>query len=35
MMAVKARIFQPMVTVWLEDLVPANHFTAIWSAHWT
>jgi hypothetical protein len=26
MMAVKARIFQPMVTVWLEDLVPANHF---------
>ena len=26
MMGVKTRLFQPMVNVSLEDLVPANHF---------
>jgi hypothetical protein len=26
MMGVKARVFQPMVNVSLEDLVPADHF---------
>ena len=26
MMGIKARLFQPMLTVSLEDLVPADHF---------